>query len=160
MVTDAGIIASRNDAVSRKLSAYVRDGGTVVLGGVFSGHVGPDDMKTYISEQWDVPWETGSYYRTTLSLNQQAVNRPTGGLPSSYSQKAVHLKNVDPDAAWYIATDDSVVESLVPIPGNRVELLHTPVIFAKFGNGWLGYLGDVNGEVGTSAVALGMFGLI
>lgn len=161
LVTDPGIVSSGNDAVSRKLADYAHNGGTVVLGGAFIAQIRPSDLEEYLTRRWNLPWEVGSYHRTTLFLNEEVVNRPRSGLPSSYSQKAVFLKNVDPDVAWYVATDRSVVESLTHflLPGPGIDLLETSVAFAGVGNGWLGYVGDVNGEEGTSAVVLEMFGL-
>jgi hypothetical protein len=158
-VTDPGIIKSRNVAVSQKLANYVRNGGTLVLGGLFSAQIRPNDLGRYMREKWDLPWEAGSYYRTTIFLNRAVVNRPTSGLLSSYSHKAVFLKHVDPNMAWYVATDRSVIESLVPLPGPGIELLETSTAFARLGNGWIGYVGDVNGEEGTTAVVLEMLGL-
>jgi hypothetical protein len=158
LVADPGIVASRNNVVSRKLADYVRNGGTVVLGGLFSTNIRPNDVGKYMRQKWDLLWEAGSYHRTTLVLNQAVVNRPTNGLPSSYSNKAVFLKNVHPDMAWYVATDRSVVESLVFPPG-PVDLLETSVAFARLQNGWIGYVGDVNGEEETTAIVLKMLGL-
>ncbi|KAH8655618.1 triacylglycerol lipase [Xylariales sp. PMI_506] len=159
LVTDPGIVASKNLALSRKLSDYVRNGGRLVFGGVFSGEIRPNELGKYMKEKWDLPWEAGSYHRTTLYLNEQVANRPTSGLPSSYSQKAVFLKHVDPDTAWYVATDRSVVESLVPLPGSEIDLLETAVAFASVGDGWIGYVGDVNAEAETDTVILAMFDL-
>ncbi|PMD60059.1 uncharacterized protein K444DRAFT_528898, partial [Hyaloscypha bicolor E] len=159
LVTDPGIVKSRNVAVSQKLANYVRNGGTLVLGGLFSAQIRPNDLGRYMREKWDLPWEAGSYYRTTIFLNRAVVNRPTSGLLSSYSHKAVFLKHVDPNMAWYVATDRSVIESLVPLPGPGIELLETSTAFARLGNGWIGYVGDVNGEEGTTAVVLEMLGL-
>jgi hypothetical protein len=127
-VTDPGIIKSRNVAVSQKLANYVRNGGTLVLGGLFSAQIRPNDLGRYMREKWDIPWEAGSYYRTTIFLNRAVVNRPTSGLLSSYSHKAVFLKHVDPNMAWYVATDRSVIESLVPLPGPGIELLETTAV--------------------------------
>ena len=158
-VTDPDIAVSKNHAVSEQLKDYVHNGGTLVLGGLFSAQIRPNDLGKYMREKWDLPWEAGSYHRTTLFLNDQVVNRPSSGLPSSYSQKAVFLKNVDPDTAWYVATDRSVPESLIPMPGRGIDLLETSVAFVRIGNGSLGYVGDVNAEEGTDAVVLAMFGL-
>jgi len=159
LVTDPGIVASRNNAVSKKLAGYVRNGGTLVLGGLFSAQIRPNDLGKYLREKWDLPWEAGSYHRTTLFLNPAVVIRPSSGLLPSYSHKAVFLKHVDPDMAWYAATDRSVIESRVPLPGPGIDLLETSVAFARLENGWVGYVGDVNGEEGTTAVVLEMLGL-
>lgn len=158
LVADPGIIKAKND-VSQKLADYVRNGGTLVLGGCFSSHIRPSDLGSYMRGKWDLPWEVGSYHRTTMFLNREVVNRPASGLLSSYSHKAVFLKNVDPNMAWYVATDRSEIESLVPMPGPGIDHSQTSIAFAKFGNGWIGYVGDVNGEQGTTAVVLEMLGL-
>ncbi|KAH6657237.1 hypothetical protein BKA67DRAFT_554651 [Truncatella angustata] len=74
------------------------------------------------------------------------------GLPSSYSQKAVFPTHVDLDTALYVASNRSVVESLIHLPGSGIDLLETSVAFTRVRNGWVGYVGDVNGEDGTNAV--------
>ena len=61
------------------------------------------------------------------------------------------VSSVDKTAAWYLPTADSVVESAVFGP--------TPVPITKVGNGWLGYIGEVNSEKETDDVVLGMLGL-
>jgi hypothetical protein len=78
-------------------------------------------------------------------------------LLQSYSQKAVHLKNVDPAMAVYLPGNDSMSESLVfePIHADREQ---TPVAFGKFGQGSIGYVGDVNTEEGSDQVILAMCG--
>jgi hypothetical protein len=69
LVTDPGIITSRNNAVSEKLADYVRNGGTLVLGGLFSGEIRPNEVGNYMRGKWGLPWEAGSYHRTTMFLN-------------------------------------------------------------------------------------------
>ncbi|KAH7010666.1 uncharacterized protein B0I36DRAFT_257578, partial [Microdochium trichocladiopsis] len=158
LVANPAIVHPKYDEVSTKLVAYVRKGGIVIHGGFFSADIRPDDLERYMQAKWALPWRAGSYYRTTLYLNEEALPRTTTGLLSSYSQKAVFLEDVDPSMAWYAISDRSVVESLAP--GSEINLLDTPVAFARFEDGWIGYLGDVDGEEGTVAVILKMFGLI
>lgn len=159
-VTDPGITAARNGVVSDKVIEFARNGGIVVIGGVFSSLIRPDNLNKYFNSKWGLPWKTGSYQRTTLTLNQLAEGLPSGNLPSSYSQKAVFLANVDSKAAWYLPTENSVVESLVFLPEPVTNSSETPVAFMKVGKGWLGYIGDVNGEEDTDAVVLGMLRLL
>jgi len=66
LITDAEIIAPRNEALSRRLGDYVRNGGTLLLGGFFSSGVRPNDLGRYMREKWNLPWAAGSYHRTTL----------------------------------------------------------------------------------------------
>ncbi|KAI1839426.1 hypothetical protein JX266_014363 [Neoarthrinium moseri] len=159
LVADPSIVGTKYNELSRALTTYVKNGGTVVLGGVFSALIRPNDLGRYMHDKWELPWKSGSYHRTTLFLNQEELRRPEYGLLPSYSQKAVFLKHVDPALAWYAASDHSAVESSVPLPLSEIDLLETPVAFANIEDGNLGYVGDVNGEEGTKLVVLKMFGL-
>ena len=80
------------------------------------------------------------------------------GLPEKYSQKAVFLKNVAKEAAVYLPSRDSRIESAVFSP-EPVDCEQTPVVLAKVGEGWLGYVGDVNAESESDRVVLAMCGL-
>jgi hypothetical protein len=166
-VTDSGLTLAKHDALAQKVVDYARGGGRVVMGGLFSSYASPTDISNYFAQRWNLPWRSGSYQRTTVTLNPAAGGRPSttsspGGdrLPASFSQKAVFLKNVDKSAAWYLPTPDSVTESHVFKPSPVQKTSETPVAFVRVGNGWLGYVGDVNAEEGTDAVVLGMLGLI
>jgi hypothetical protein len=66
---------------------------------------------------------------------------------------------MDPNMVWYVATDRLVIKSRVPLPGRGIDSLETLVTFARLGNGWIGYVGDINGEEGTTAVVLEILGL-
>ena len=79
-------------------------------------------------------------------------------LPNSYSQKAVYLANVASDDSVYRPSSDSLTQSAVfpPGPSNPNQ---TAVAFTKIGEGWLGYLGDVNNEQGSQAVIHSMLEL-
>lgn len=50
MVTDAGIVPSKNVAASEKLASYVRNGGILVLGDLISTELHPDDLGNYMRE--------------------------------------------------------------------------------------------------------------
>lgn len=145
---------------SNKIFQFVQGGGTLILGGCFSSFVRPKSMETYFDKVWGLPWKTGSYHRTTVSLNPNAEVESRNSLTPSYSQKAVFLTNVETKSAWYRATENSVTESLVFPTTPIADLAETPVAFVKRGNGWLGYTGDVNAEAGTENVVLGMLGLL
>ncbi|KAL2009314.1 hypothetical protein VTN00DRAFT_7508 [Thermoascus crustaceus] len=79
-------------------------------------------------------------------------------LHGAYSQKAVHLKNVEPTAALYLPLRDSTTESHV-FPRCAGDREQTPVAFTAFDQGWVGYVGDVNTEEGSDEVILAMCGL-
>ncbi|OJD12875.1 hypothetical protein AJ78_06590 [Emergomyces pasteurianus Ep9510] len=159
IVTDPGIVKREHSAILEKVISYASHGGIVILAGHFSSFVRPDDLNEFFHSRWNVPWKFGEYQRTTLRLNPQARLANKAGLPAAYSQKAVFPSNVPLDAALYLPTEDSVTESLVFPPMPVADLKQTPVVFAPVGEGWLGYVGDVNAEVGSTAVVLAMCGL-
>lgn len=161
-IVDPDIALPLYDALSRQVVAYVRSGGTAVLGGFFSSLIQPTVFDEWMQGAWGLPWCSGQYERTTVVLQSAAAGRGTGpgwrkGLMESYSCKAVFLQDVAPEDSWYASPPGATSESLVfgPVP----VLSETAVAFAKVGEGWLGYTGDVNSEDGTTMAILAMMGL-
>ena len=72
--------------------------------------------------------------------------------------KAVHLEGVKAEDVGYKPTDGSRVESHVfqPFP---VDLSNAPVAYTRIGDGFLGYIGDVNAEKESTGVILAMLRL-
>lgn len=163
-VTDSALTLKKHHTVAEKVVDYARNGGRVVIGGLFSSYTRPSDMTAFFTGRWNLSWASGTYQRTTVSLNSAAASasgvRPGAGLPASYSQKAVFLKNVDDSAAWYLPAEGSVLESHVFAPSPVQNRAETPVAFVRVGAGWLGYVGDVNAEEESDVVVLGMLGLL
>jgi len=107
-----------------------------------------------------MPWQSGDYHRTDFSVNNANTSVNTSELTPRYSQKALHLQNVDPKDAIYLATASSLTQSMVFPAGPVGDRRQTPAAFGKCGAGKLGYLGDVNAESDTDAVVLAMCGLL
>lgn len=166
-IVDPDISLPLYHALSGQVVDYVRHGGTAILGGFFSSLVQPLVFDEWMRRAWDLPWRSGQYERTTVVLQRGAAGRGTGrgtgpgwrnGLLESYSCKAVFLKDVASEGdSWYMSPPGAKSESLVfgPVP---VES-QTAVAFAKVGQGWLGYTGDINNDTGTTAAVLAMMGL-
>ncbi|KAG6366543.1 hypothetical protein INS49_000720 [Diaporthe citri] len=147
LVTDPGVSQPGNKALLDRVVAYARAGGTVVMSYCFSSNIRMDDLEDFFKQAWGLPWQPGSYHRTDLTLNESAstLKGQVAALQKMYSQKAVFLKRVQREHAWYLPTEDSLTQSLVfaPEPVNQNE---TAVAFAPFGQGMVGYTGDVNME--------------
>jgi hypothetical protein len=159
IITDPGITKAAHSAVLEKVISYVRSGGIAIFAGQFSSFIRPNNLDRHFRSHWNLPWEFGDYHRTTVHLNQRVRQLSKLALPAAYSVKAVFLKNVAPDAALYLPSMDSVTESHV-FPSEPVEdREQTPVAFTAVGEGWLGYVGDVNTETESDAVILAMCGL-
>ncbi|KAL1963223.1 hypothetical protein VTN77DRAFT_8548 [Rasamsonia byssochlamydoides] len=159
LITDPGVTEKKQPkALLEHLLAYVRSGGTSIFCCTFSSFIRPSDFNQFSRTKLDLPWEFGDYHRTTVHLNRSNLrarqildHRPC--VYESYSQKAVFLKKVDPSAAVYLSTEDSRTESHV-FYLEKVDVGQTPVAFTRYGEGWLGYVGDVNTEEGSDEVIL------
>lgn len=160
LLTDGALTKRKFRQVWEEVLSYVRDGGTAVCMGLFSSFTRPPDFGPFFHRA-GLPYEHAEYHRTTVILNQDSsvphVARPF--LWSSYSQKAVFLKNVPAADAWYAPNEDSVIESHVFEQDKIRNLDEVPVVFATVENGKLGYVGDVNGEQESHPVVLAMCGL-
>ncbi|MCJ1422039.1 hypothetical protein MMC32_008408 [Xylographa parallela] len=160
---------------NRRLRDQVRDfaelqGGTVLFCGNFSSMTRPSTFNLYFGSEWQLPWTFGDYHRTTMALNP-AFRVSTAGnasfkfdpnttdLDAAYSQKAVHIKNAPRTTMLYVPTEDSQLESLVWQPKPISDLTQSPAMFATCGKGHVGFLGDVNGETGTTKTVLALSGL-
>ena len=73
--------------------------------------------------------------------------------------KAVQIQGVPPEAAVYITTRDSALESHVFASEPVHNPGQAPIFFAPIGDGFLGYIGDVNAETASTAVILAMCNL-
>jgi len=161
LVTDPGIVEPQYTAVVSKLVELVKSGGSVVIGGLFSSFVHWNDMDTFFKSAWGLKWTGGPYHRTTFSLNQShdlAKRNPS--LEKSYSMKALHLAGVEMGDGVYFPTDESRIESMVLPPDPVRNLSESSAVQTRIGKGYLGYIGDVNGEVASTNVVLAMLGLL
>jgi threonine dehydrogenase-like Zn-dependent dehydrogenase len=110
-VTDAGITQRKNASVLRKLVDFAKHGGSVVLGGVFSSFVRPLDMNSFFEKLWGLTWKSGSYHRETFyRRSSHELVKKNASLVSSYSMKALHVKDIQGDVVVYSPTKDPTLE--------------------------------------------------
>ncbi|PTB40353.1 hypothetical protein M441DRAFT_59125 [Trichoderma asperellum CBS 433.97] len=159
LITDEALTLRENAPVWEAVLKYIKQGGTAVVMGNFSSFVEPLSIKPFFAKA-GLEWEQGSYHRTTLVLNPQAVGiHLASKLLPEYSQKAVFLKNAKTSDAWYVTNENAVTESLAFQAKDAHVTGESPVLLASVGKGKLGYIGDVNGEEGSEAVVIAMCGL-
>ncbi|KAL1942219.1 hypothetical protein VTO73DRAFT_6283 [Trametes versicolor] len=162
LVTDAAITLQKNAPLLTRLIDYACDGERVVLGMQFSSHFQPDTVAPFF-RKWGLEWHAGSCVRTTFGLNFAGVPAPLDPnmLFPSVSMKALHLTKPSPECAVYFPTNTGFLESIgydpTPLTGYRVD--ESPAVFARVGDGYLGYVGDVNGEQASIRLTLEMCGV-
>ncbi|KAI1427750.1 hypothetical protein F5Y12DRAFT_736770 [Xylaria sp. FL1777] len=106
-------------------------------------------------------WNVGQYQRTTVLLQDSHVGlgaTARARLATSYSSKALFLKNVSSSDSLCASPEGARSESVVfgPAPIKA----ETAIAFGRCGQGWLGYTGDANNEEGTADALLAMMGLL
>ncbi|EGE09486.1 hypothetical protein TEQG_08431 [Trichophyton equinum CBS 127.97] len=155
--TDAALLKTKYATVLEKVISYVRRGGTIVFGATFSSLSRIISIVNRFFEfSWCLPWKAGSYHRTTVHVNTNCQGLSMERLQTSYSQKALYLKNVPPESRLYAADEESTIESHVFYPEPINDLTQAAIVFAPYESGRIGYIGDVNGEDGSHAVILAM----
>ncbi|KAJ9603197.1 hypothetical protein H2200_012492 [Cladophialophora chaetospira] len=165
-VADSGLSEPTNRPVLDSLVNYTKHGGTVLVGGIFSTTAQWDKFGPMFAA-WGLPWAVTSYTKQTIVLNRASAGTPNATLPAEYYLKATFLKNVDDVARWYktkvyFDSDDEEDEEMraAVLRPNPLTPTETAVAFAKVGDGWLGYLGDVNCQAETDAITLAMLDLM
>jgi hypothetical protein len=163
VAVDAGISMPENRDVLVKLTAFAREGGVVVCCCNFSNHLNYSQARQFF-QFWGLPWDAGSYLRTTVHRNPEpdsVKGMLLDKLPLSYSIKSLYLTHVPANQAIYTPSSSSQIESRV-FSSNLfpVDPAETPCAYGPVGRGYFGYIGDVNNEEGSTKVALAMSHLL
>jgi hypothetical protein len=151
----------QREQLLKRIIEFAKAGGTVVLAGQFSSNFSFQDAPLFFSDFWALAWVLGSYHRTTFARNESfgTLALPLQNVPLRYNAKALHLQNVDSTHALYFPEESARLQSRV-FPPTPVENHHeTPVAFSPVGEGYLGYVGDVNHEEETTTIIVSMCGL-
>lgn len=165
-VTDEAIADANHKVLLTHIVEYARGGGAVVIGGLFSSFIHLNKMEKFFASVGIASWKGGSYTRSTICLvanHLTAIANPS--LPTSYSMKAVQLKSNRPGPAIYQLEEDVDSDADMLGPGDVFvsdigKEFESPVMQVRLGQGYFGYIGDVNAEHGTTNVLLAMLNLL
>lgn len=142
LAADESLTVSTRLTLVHEAAGYVRSCGTLVFMGFFASFVRPPNMELLFCK-FDLPWAAGDYHRTTFALNPDMTHFETGGMAFSYSQKALHIKNVQRSDAVYLPSDESRTESAV-FPSRPVgDRTQAPAAFAPMDEGKVGYVAEM-----------------
>lgn len=145
---------------------WVTAGGRFVIGGPGVGNMRYDAVNEMLSGL-GLPWQMLEYSRTThfrndehplfAALPPKAVARTF--LPKSYSMKSVMLEGVAEQDALYRSTNESQVESMaMAFLGGEMSAGKVAVAATAVGQGWIGWVGDVNQEGDSDKVVCFLLG--
>jgi hypothetical protein len=156
---DESLTVSTRLTLVHEAASYVQSGGTLIFMGVFSGFTRPSDYALLFSK-FDLPWASGDYTRHVCLFNPEMTLLDISGMASSYSQKALHVKDVQRSDAVYLPSHESEAGSAVFPPRSVDNRTQAPAAFTRVGAGNVGYVGDVNNESDTGTVIMRMCGLV
>ena len=160
LAVDGVLSAKKYTNLHQQLAQYTKNGGTVIFCCLFSSFCRPNDVARLFTA-FDLKWKSGDYHRTSFTINgafRSAVDAQLfPDLETIHSVKALHLKHVPCNARVYAPTSGSRTQSHV-FPPDPVDQSQSPAVFTRCGRGFIGYLGDVNNEVGTQTLLFAMIG--
>ena len=141
---------------------YVKKGGLAAIGGSFALFVSGREMEASSSRQtFDLNWTYDAYHHTTFALNpsnEVAARNPS--LANAYSMKMLHLGGISLQTAMYKPYEETRLESLIFAPVKIKNTLEAPAVCTRVGQEYLGFLGDVNGEICSTNTLLAMLGCV
>ncbi|TFK32587.1 hypothetical protein BDQ12DRAFT_692269 [Crucibulum laeve] len=164
-LTDPGVIYHAQ--IMNQLEQYVKTGGLLVVGGIFSSFIRMDDIDKFFAT-FGLPWKRGSYQRSTFYRNDHHDTvRKNPSLASNFTMKALHVKSLPVTAAMYtVEEEESSDESMFGegefFGRGKAEMkeFKAPVARTHVGDGYFGYIGDVNGEKEATNIVLSMLNLL
>ena len=154
-ITNEALTDRKHMKVLSQAIDYARGGGIVVIGALFASFTKLTDFDSHFLT-WGVSWKAAGYRRSTCVFDRTTHPgfRSNQRLPASYSMKAVSLQGVGPGDIVYKRNESDKTDE------DRSSLLEeATVTYTRLGSGYLGYIGDVNAEEGSTSVALAMCGL-
>ncbi|KAI4144382.1 MAG: hypothetical protein LQ340_006670 [Diploschistes diacapsis] len=137
-----------NKKLARAIKEWTKAGGTTVFGGCCGSFVKPLSLKQFFSEVYGLPWESGSYHRADFAANNAARLRSSVANIATINAKALHLRNITTGDALYL--EDGVAPE---------DVSESPIVLRAFGDGKLGWIGDVNNETELIPLTLAMLGV-
>lgn len=162
LVIDAAISKESYKTVLKRLIQYAQAGGRVVLACQFGNELEHAETEPFF-RKWGLPWSFGSYFRSTYALNPAGTPSllNAANLFPQYSMNTKSLRNLRTDEAVYVLTSESYMETTIhaPHPFGPECTRNSPVVLGRVGEGWLGFVGDVNSEQETTHAVLEMCGV-
>ncbi|KAI0357173.1 hypothetical protein OH77DRAFT_1476655 [Trametes cingulata] len=160
LVADATITEPTQAALVDALVEYARAGGRVVFGVRFGSHF-PYFEVAPLFRRFGMLWDRGRLYRSTFALNPNGIPEPLSADPlcPAYTMRAQLITDVPPEAAVYVTTSAPAENYPGAIERNDMPVKEVPAAFAPIAQGYIGYVGDVNGEQGSTRLLLEMCGV-
>jgi hypothetical protein len=161
IVTDEGLTETENKAALDKVMLYLRNGGLVIFALHFPSFITMDVFDRFWKQTFDLPWKHGDYHRTDFQFNRTCTlpnSVASASFPAPYSMKVLHVKDARSHEKLFVPTPGSMTQSHVFPPGH-VDLAQAGIVGTKVGNGYMVYVGDVNGEKGSDSAILALCGL-
>ncbi|KAI0641702.1 hypothetical protein C8Q79DRAFT_287262 [Trametes meyenii] len=156
LVADASVTSPSQVALLDALVEYARDGGRVIFGVRFSSHFLYFPVSPFF-RRFGMNWDRGRFCESTSSLNPDGLPRLLlqSTLPPKLSLRAQLLKDVHPEDAVYLSPTTPEADPLSLSAGHVADCF---AAFAPLARGYVGYVGNVDGEPEVTPLLLEMLG--
>ena len=156
---DGGIIRKQNQHLQRVLARYINCGGTMILSSlVYSTTTNLQPLLQSLFRTFTLYWNVTGVHSAIYKLND--VVGPTFGsqamatLKKRYRLKCIYLRDTPIFSRVYTPAARPPISDLF----SPYELEESPAVFARYGLGFFGFIGDVRNETGSQALTLAMLG--
>ncbi|KAI9736306.1 MAG: hypothetical protein M1834_001192 [Cirrosporium novae-zelandiae] len=139
LVVDGGFASEAQPEFFIRVRNYLLNGGLVVIGLLFPSFTKPSDFDAMFRNS-GISWKTGHYHREYFSRRSECYLPPSIShtkLPLTYNAKALQVSNIPVGERLYQSQNGQAA-----------------VAGKKIGEGYLMYMGDVNGEEEQTKIIL------
>ncbi|KXS96235.1 hypothetical protein AC578_9629 [Pseudocercospora eumusae] len=139
------------DILAPQAAKFVREGGSFVFSNPPMTGQARKNFRT-LFEAFSLPWDFGWYCGTECVLNPDCTAIRKENLTPKYRMKAVKLRNVKREDKVYVPSAEALQPRLVHAFGETINLAddpdEVPIAVAEVGAGKVGYIGDINADIG------------
>ncbi|RPB19163.1 hypothetical protein L211DRAFT_842888 [Terfezia boudieri ATCC MYA-4762] len=161
IVMEPTVVGTRYRLISDRLIHFARNGGTVIFEGRFGRLLRPQDLNAYFRDVWCIGWRYGAvsesweYALNPASDLRRAISDQYKDMPRYYQFSGLLLANVAIQESVYLPKWPQTNERerrgpkmvgvgcmMMEYDSERWQNL-TPVAFARYERGWIGWSGDI-----------------
>ncbi|KAF8456533.1 hypothetical protein BGX38DRAFT_1161737 [Terfezia claveryi] len=161
IVMEPIVVGTRYQLISDRLIHYARSGGTVIFEGRFGRLLRPQDLNAYFRDVWCIGWRYGAVSEAwEYTLNPASDLRRTipdqhPDMPRYFQFSGLQLANVAIQESvylpkWPLTTEIERrgpkmvgVECMIMEHDSERWQKLSPIAFAKYERGWIGWSGDI-----------------
>lgn len=151
ILADGGLARKQERGLQQLLARFVQTGGVVVLAFYLAHRTTQDELDSLFAD-FNLPWRRGDRLMDYFAPNNDSSHISAFAFDDNYKQMAQQLRNVELEDAVYLPNTETV-----PKMG---DIEQVPAALGRCGGGWVGFIGDLDGEIKPIPILLYMCGVM